>query len=109
MRGEMLGGEMRVSPHHLHRFPATEFLKRVKRRAALHVPVRPGVPQVVPTEILDAHSLERVIPSLGADLANCVTTKAKHVRRMFPDLAVDHVDGMRVERHGYRLARFRLI
>lgn len=40
----------------------------MKRRAGLSVPARPSVPQIMPTEILDAGSIKRGTPCLGAGL-----------------------------------------
>jgi hypothetical protein len=46
----MLDRKVRVTPHHCCRLPAAEFLENVQGRSALHIPGRPGMPQIVPAE-----------------------------------------------------------
>jgi len=60
----MASGEMRVSPHHPLALPSGELLQGKKWRSALHVPAGPGVPKIVPAEVLDTGALQRLAPSL---------------------------------------------
>ena len=62
----MVGGKMRVTPHHVRTLPATHLLQCEQRSARLHVPARPGMPQVMPAKILDPGGLKSGIPGLGA-------------------------------------------
>ena len=41
----MIGGKVRVTPHHFRTLPPAQLLQREQRRATLHVPQRPEVPQ----------------------------------------------------------------
>ena len=66
---------------------ASHLLQDVQRRAALHMPAGPGVPQVVPPEVSDARALQRRIPSLRADLRDPAAQVAKHVRGVFEGCA----------------------
>jgi hypothetical protein len=53
---------MGVLQHHLQYLPAAQRLQ-LATACRLHVPARPGVPQIVPAEVFDADPLER-LPSL---------------------------------------------
>jgi hypothetical protein len=44
---------MRVSHHHLVRRPAPKLHQFLKAGATLHMPGRPGVPKVMPAEVVD--------------------------------------------------------
>ena len=48
---QVIGGKLRISPHHLRLRPAAQLLQREQRRAVLNAPARSGVPQIVPTKI----------------------------------------------------------
>src|SRR5439155_21257472 len=54
----MIGREMRVAFDHHRRTPTTEALQLVRRRPRLAMPRGPGVPCIVPAEILDAGTLQ---------------------------------------------------
>src|ERR1700730_13826913 len=56
---EMIGRKVRVTPHHLRRLPTAQLLQREQRRAVLHVPGCPYVPQIVPAKVDNAGSLQR--------------------------------------------------
>ena len=73
----MLGREMCIPPHHLRAFPPAQLLQGIRRRAVLHTPAGPGVPQVMPAEVLDTRAVQRLIPSLRADLSKRRTTEAR--------------------------------
>src|SRR5665213_3743124 len=105
----MFGRKVRIAPHHLRTLPSAQLLQCMQRRAMLHMPARPGVPQVVPAEVLDARALQRAVPSLRADLTNRPPAKTEHVGFMVPDPAADDEHGLRIERHRNRLPRLRLI
>ncbi|MCZ4330730.1 hypothetical protein [Castellaniella denitrificans] len=52
---QVAGCKVRVLLHHFDGFPSAQFLDHQQRRAGLHMPGRPGVPQVVKPEILEAY------------------------------------------------------
>jgi hypothetical protein len=79
IRRQVICGQMRVSLHHLRARPAAHFLQRKERRTVLHVPTRPGVPQIVPAKVFNPHLSERRIPRLG--LRDRFATVAKNMRR----------------------------
>ena len=54
--------EVRVPPHHSLRLPRAHLLDDVERGPVLHQPARPGVPEIVPTEIHDSGTLQRLAP-----------------------------------------------
>ncbi len=56
----MVRRQMGVPHHHLKRRPAPQFHQLLKAGTALHVPRRPGVPQIVPAEFLNPRSQGRV-------------------------------------------------
>jgi hypothetical protein len=66
--GQVIGRQMRVTPHHLLGHPPAELLQREDRRPVLHVPRGPRVAQIVEAEVLDTGALERVVPSPRTDL-----------------------------------------
>src|SRR6202034_3030253 len=51
---QVLDREVPVALHHFIGLPASELLQDVRRRAALDVPTRPGVAEVVPAKPGDA-------------------------------------------------------
>ena len=84
--GEVIGREVSITPHHLARLPATQFLKDVRRGADLHMPAGPGVAQVVPAKICDADPRQRGSPGLGAGLAHRATAEGEYPLRVLPFL-----------------------
>ena len=54
----MLRREVRVTPHHLGTLPASQLLQGVQGRPVLHMPARPGMPQIVPAEVLNTGPLK---------------------------------------------------
>ena len=95
-------GEVCVPPHHLRALPAAKLLQCEQWRSALHVPACPGVPQVVPTEITDAGTLECAVPGLGADLSDRLPSEAEHVREMLAELLAHERNRFRIQRHRNR-------
>src|SRR5215471_9410512 len=75
---QMFRGEMRVTSHHLLGLPTRELLEREERRTALHVPGGPGVAKVVPAEVSDTRSRERLVPGCRADLLYTLTVVGEH-------------------------------
>ena len=73
--------QVRITPYHLRRFPTAQLLQYMQRCALLYMPARPGLPQVMPAEILDGRPLLRGIPRLGADLNTMRADLKKVVRR----------------------------
>ena len=63
--GKVIGGPVRIAPHHPLGLRARELLQSEERGLGLHVPRRPGVPKVVPLEVRDPDTLERLVPGLG--------------------------------------------
>lgn len=53
----MVSRQVRILLHHLRRRPSAQLLQYVLRGAFLNVPACPGVPEVMPAEILDAYTL----------------------------------------------------
>jgi len=78
-------------------------------RSRLHVPACPGVPQVVPSEVFDAHSLQRRAPRFRIHLAHRFPAKAEHMRWVLPQLRAYHRARGRTQRNRNRLPRLRLI
>ena len=105
----MIGREVRIASHHRRRLPAPELLKNVQRCPVLHVPRRPGVAQIVPTEALDTGALERIVPSSRADLPHRVAVVGEHVQRVLALLPGDDRERRLVERHRNRLPGLRLV
>lgn len=105
----MIGGEVRIAPHHRRSLPATKLLKDVQRRPVMHVPRRPGVAQILPAEALDTGALERVVPGSCADLPHRIAVVGEHVQRVLPLLPGDDLERRLVERHRNRLPGFRLV
>ena len=64
--GQMVSGQVRVAPHHRGRLPSAQFLQCEQRRAALHMPRGPGVPQVVSAEIRDPGAFQRNRPVMSS-------------------------------------------
>ena len=69
------------------------------------MPTCPGVPQIVPAEILDPRRSQSLVPSLGTHLDNGPAIEAKHMRLMLPNPLADQQHGFRIERHRNRLSR----
>src|SRR5689334_14660407 len=105
----MFRAEMRVTTNHLGTLPSAQLLQREQRRSVLHVPARPGVPQIMPAKVFDAGALERLVPCFRADLSDRLPAETEHARRMFPDLLAYQRQRLRVERDGDRSPRLRLI
>jgi hypothetical protein len=99
---------VRIPPHHVRALPASQLLQREHRRAVLHVPAGPRMPQIMPAKIGDSCPLERRISSLGAHLGNRLASKAEHVRRVRPEL-LSPAPPLPRSMHRDRLARLRLI
>ena len=75
----------------------------------LHVPARPGMPEIMPTEIVDPRLLQRRVPGLCAHLVHRLTLEAENVRSVPPEPFTDDDHGFRIERDRDRLPRLRLI
>lgn len=69
VRGQMIGGEVCITPNHLRTFPAPHFLQGEQRRPVLHVQTCPSVSQIMPAEVFDLRSLQCGIPRFGAHLS----------------------------------------
>jgi hypothetical protein len=93
--GEVAHGEVRVASHHLFGLPAGELLQRKQRRTVLHVPTRPGVPQVMPAKFwmrARARALYQALvlscligfPSYVNTRAGCRSTCARRMRIAVP-------------------------
>ncbi len=76
---------MRVAAHYFRRSPAAHLLQRIQRRAVLHVPARPRMPQVMPAEVLNTGALQGGVPALRADLLDRLPAKAEHVGGMLAE------------------------
>ena len=59
----MVGGQVRVTPHHALTLPARQLLQGEEWGPSLHVPRRPGVPEVVPQAV----TVESVTTSKGSE------------------------------------------
>ena len=81
-RPQLLRREVRVTPHHLTRFPRTELLRFRHACTGHHVPRRPFVPQVVPAGIPDASVLERIPPGPRVGLPQWAALEREYTERM---------------------------
>ena len=52
----MIGSQVGITLHHRPGPPTAQALQLMRRRYSLSLPGGPGMPQIVPAEILDAHS-----------------------------------------------------
>src|SRR6267378_892643 len=73
------------------------------------MPARPGVPEIMPAEILDPRLLQRRVPGFRAYLVHRPTLEAENVRSVLPEPFADDEHGFRIERDRDRLPRLRLI
>src|SRR5438105_8045825 len=105
----MIGREMRVAFDHHRRTPTTEALQLVRRRPSLAMPRGPGVPCIVPAEILDPGALQGFSPCQGVGTPKRLSSIRKHPYRVLTQLPPQYLQGGRVERHGNRLAILRLL
>jgi hypothetical protein len=106
---DVLGVQVRVAADHLRGLPAAELLQREERRAVLHVPTRPGMPEIVPAEVLDAGALHRQIPRAGTHLMDALSFVGEHPSRVHPVPLAQDLHRRAVQGHRDRLARLRLI
>ena len=96
----MIRREVRVAPHHRRRLPAPKLLQDMQRGPVLHVPRGPGVPQIVPAEVLDSGALQRLVPSLRADLPYRLAFAGEDTYKMVALLPLKHFHRSFVERDG---------
>jgi hypothetical protein len=57
---QVVGRQVRIPLHRFQRFPSSQLLQELQRRAALHIPDCPYMAQIVPAEIADAAEPPRV-------------------------------------------------
>ncbi len=60
--------------------------------AGLAVPCRKSVPQIMPTEIENPSTLQRIAPGLGIDLHNGLALVGENVRRVVSLAFFQHID-----------------
>lgn len=85
--------QVRVVPHHLHRFPSDYFLQVVQRRAVLDQPAGPGVTQVMPAEIAYSHTHQGASPTPRVGPADRLSTVGGDLLRMLATLALQNAHG----------------
>src|SRR5580700_9045435 len=100
IRSQMIGCQMGVAPHHAFCLPASELLQSKQRRAALDVPARPGMSQVVKSKVFQTRALQSEVPSPRADLLDRLSQVREHVYGMLACLTHDDAHRHLVERHG---------
>lgn len=98
----MIGGEVRMAPHHLLRLPARQLLQGEERRLVSHVPLGPCVPQFVPAEVLDSGAFERLVPSPPVHLLDRLSAIREHLHRMLALLSLEHFERGVIQRNGNR-------
>src|ERR1700674_2254252 len=100
----MVGREMRVAFDHHRRTPTTEALQLVRRCPRLAMPRGPGVPCIVPAEILDAGTFQGFSPGPRIGIRQWLPGIRKHALRVLAELPAQDLHRGSVERHGDRLA-----
>ena len=107
-----------IALHHLDGFPASEFFQDKERSTALDVPTGPGMPEIVPMEVLDSSDLASAIKVAPIILLNAgvkVISTRKNQRfaaRPLPALpespesAFKDCAGVIIQRHCTCIARF---
>ena len=100
--GQVIGRQVRVALHHLQRFPSSQLLEHLQRRAARHMPACPRMAQIVPAEITDAGPLARLGPCGGHGLIDRLAVIHEHAFDVFR-LA----QGRRSDKAALRLRRSR--
>lgn len=87
-------------------FLATKPLEFVCRCPSLPVPGGIGVPQVMPPEILNPGSLQRIAPSLGVDLDDRIAVVSENMGRVIALPPLQHIYCGVIERYRMRLTVF---
>src|SRR5437870_4590667 len=96
----MIGREMRVALDHHRRFPAAEPLQLVRRCTGLAMPRCPGVPQIVPAEVLDTGTLQSIPPGIER---HGNRTAILRLIRAYPSMPALEIDARPFQPHDIRL------
>lgn len=109
MFGEVFWRQMRVAADHGRGLPTAQFLQGMQRSPGLDVPTGPGMPQVVPPEIVDAGAHQCLSPRLGIGLQDRPSIEREHHGWVPPDLFPHDRRRLAVQRCRNRLPALCLI
>jgi hypothetical protein len=102
-RQQVLRRKLGIAVHHLPRLPAAQVLELVAGRSRLPMPRRPGMPQVVEAEIVDAGLPYRGVPSVVGELPRDRPSPVGEADPgMVPALALQHRHRIFVQRDASR-------
>ena len=90
---------MRITLHHRLCFLTTQTLQLMCWRTRFPVPGGEGMPQIMPTEIMDAGPEQRVTPCLGVDLDDWISLIRKNMSRVIALTALQNLDSGVIEWH----------
>ncbi len=105
---QMIRCQVGIALHHRTGSPPTQVLQLMGRCSSLPLPGRPGVPQVVPAEVLNPRPLPGCMPGARVGRVQGLALVGEHPGGVPAQLTLQDAHGRGIQWHSYGLAVLRL-